>query len=156
MPGLLNEERLSWKGTSLEKLSNLLLRVYNRDKIPPLFYTPYQFTLPILQALYFRLENFGPDIKVEPNKESAVLRAVNPRRRRLAFHKSVRAIGYYSWEPETRLFLVRRMFPTYFDFLSVSHIPEGWGASSVMLNELRERLRDENSQIRNGSFFTVF
>src|SRR6476661_3886062 len=155
MAGLLNKARLSWKGSSLEKLSRLLLRVYKRGNIPPLFYTPYQFTLPILQALYFRLGNFGPDVKFESQNETSLLKGVNPNNREQALNKPVRAIGYYSWEPETRVFLVRRMFPTYFDFLSVSHIPEGWGASSVMLNELRKSLAKGSNRVRNGHFFTV-
>src|SRR5207253_11036438 len=80
------------------------------------------------------------------------LKARNPKSRSLAFKTSLRAIAYFSWEPESRVFLVRRVFPTYFDFLSVSHIPEGWGVSSIMLKSLQQEF-DKKTDVVNGSFF---
>lgn len=59
------------------------------------------------------------------------------RRRRLLCARS----PYFSWERAAQAFLTRRVFPTYFDFLSYSHVPAGWGALGVMLKELEEQRR---------------
>jgi hypothetical protein len=117
-------------------------------------YTPYQFTIPLLQALYFQFEKAGKKLDAEINKNirEGVLKANNPKSRRSAFKTSLRAIAYLSWEAESRAFLVRRVFPTYFDFLSVSHIPEGWGVSSIMLGLLQDDF-DDQIPVVNGSFF---
>jgi hypothetical protein len=117
------------------------------------FYTPYQFTLPILQALYFQLDGHGTDVQLD-KIEDGELRASNPVSRASARTTQLRAIAYFSWEAESRVFLVRRVFPTYFDFLSVSQIPEGWGVSSIMLEQLQEEFDNKRTpDVENGSFF---
>jgi hypothetical protein len=128
------------------------------------FYTPYQFTLPILQSLYLLFEpNEDSRLKVSlEDIRKAVLKATNPSPREGAMTTALRAIAYLSWEPESRLFLIRRVYPTFFDFLSVSHIPEGWGVSSKILDSLKDELdqierarleRKRLPKIVNGSFF---
>lgn len=169
MPGL-NLEKLAWDG-NLVDVSRCLLEVYKSEPEtlssgaawPSSFYTPYQFLLPILQSLYHKLVEAAGEIRLfktiyEPEIEivrRGNLRAVNPESRDNALSTSLRAVAYYSWEPGNRLFLVRRVFPTYFDFLSISHIPEGWGASSLMLEQLKKHLTAENG-VYNGSFYADF
>jgi hypothetical protein len=118
---------------------------------------PYQFTLPILQTLYFQFEKKDKGVKKEnilTSVREGKLRVLNPSSRSSALTTSLRAIAYLSWEPESRIFLIRRVFPTYFDFLSVSHIPEGWGVSSIMLESLQDEFEEnETPDVENGSFF---
>lgn len=158
MPGLISN-KIEWEHSTVQRVTDVMIEKYDGILANTVdaqgafsaFYTPYQFTLPILQALYYLFEKNGDDVKVE-NILGGELKALNPARRDLAFDTSLRAIAYFSWEPESRVFLVRRVFPTYFDFLSVSHIPEGWGVSSVMLSSLQTRF-DKGTDVVNGSFF---
>lgn len=160
MPGL-NSNNIEWNNSSVRLVAEDMLAKYkqisqgpaNGDKFAAL-YTPYQFTIPLLQALYFQFEKAGEELEaeIEKNMRDGVLKANNPKSRELAFNTSLRAIAYLSWEAESRAFLVRRVFPTYFDFLSVSHIPEGWGVSSIMLERLQKNFDDEIPVV-NGSFF---
>jgi hypothetical protein len=48
----------------------------------------------------------------------------------------VRAIAYFSWEESSRVFLARRVYPTFFNFLSYSQCPERWGAAGNTLGRL--------------------
>jgi hypothetical protein len=106
-----------------------------------------------LQALYFQFEKQGYNVELD-DIEKGLLKANNPRDRTSGLTTSLRAIAYLSWEPESRIFLIRRVFPTYFDFLSVSHIPEGWGVSSKMLTSLQGKLENNKTpEVENGSFF---
>lgn len=61
----------------------------------------------------------------------------------------LRAVAYFSWESDKRSFLARRVFPPYFDFLSYSHVPAGWGALGIMLDEL-------TSAVANGTTIPAF
>jgi hypothetical protein len=116
--------------------------------------TPYQFTLPILQTLYLLFEPNEKTPKVKLGDiQDAVLKATNPSPREEALKTALRAIAYLSWEPESRLFLIRRVYPTFFDFLSVSHIPEGWGVSSRILKLLHDKLGETPTNVVNGSFY---
>ena len=118
---------------------------------------PFQFTLLILAALYSDILHLPA--KALPMEASQPLilgaRTVTTITRAEAMEKPLRAVGYFSWERQTRMFLVRRIFPPFFDYLSTSHVPEGWGASSKMLYELREELK-KGRPVSNGSFYTVF
>jgi hypothetical protein len=164
MPGL-NSTNLDWEHSLVKRNMESMLakyrKIYELDKAGlstkefNAFYTPYQFTIPILQELYFLFEKGDKDPTVKDIEEN-VLKASNPKDRIAASNTPLRAIAYLTWEAESRVFLVRRVFPTYFDFLSVSHIPEGWGVSSIMLRELQERFRkdrSENKTLVNGRFF---
>lgn len=96
--------------------------------------TPYQFTLGAIGELYKTLQPDGattsfPGYVYEKAKAA-----------------SLRAIAYFSWERAAQVFLTRRVFPTYFDFLSYSHVPGGWGALGVMLKELEEEGRRYQKQ----------
>jgi hypothetical protein len=88
--------------------------------------TPYHFTLEVLASLYAVLAAEEP--------------AANGKRHQPPYEKAMesplRAIAYFSWERAAQVFLTRRVYPTYFDFLSYSHVPAGWGALGVMLKEL--------------------
>jgi hypothetical protein len=162
VPGL-NTSKIEWETSRVRSVITIMLEKYRAisagkatgDELDP-FYAPYQFTLPILQTLYFLFEKEDRSVKKESilaSVRDSKLRVRNPHSRRLALTTSLRAIAYLSWEPESRIFLVRRVFPTYFDFLSVSHIPEGWGVSSKMLESLQERLRDRTPVVVNGTFY---
>jgi hypothetical protein len=157
MPGL--NTKVEWNNSPLQRVMKIMLETYRglaRGVVDSerysAFYTPYQFTLPILQNLYSQYENPSGAV-VEKELEDGQLKASNPDNRQDRFETSLRAVAYLSWEPESRIFLVRRVFPTYFDFLSVSHIPEGWGVSSIMLNQLEAQFKTR-SPVGNGSFFT--
>jgi hypothetical protein len=151
--------KFKWDNSTVKQVTEILLEKYRQksdesdeDEIRA-FYTPYQFTLPILQALYFQLGGHGVTVQPEIIRKGE-LRASNPESRASARATLLRAIAYLSWEAESRVFLVRRVFPTYFDFLSVSHIPEGWGVSSIMLEKLQEEFDNKDTpEVENGSFF---
>src|SRR5581483_6646589 len=83
--------------------------------------TPFQFTLGVMERLYSSLSNS------DVNSINAEQALVNP----------IRAIAFFSWENETRVFLTRRCVPSFFGFLSYSHVPEGWGALGCALEEIR-------------------
>ena len=161
MPGLNPDriEKLEWNGSTVQDIAEILLTLYGRiysnsaveGCVSSSYYTPYQFTLPLMQALYHLFEECG----VEVDKRDCLLgqlKATNPESRDIAFHTSLRAIAYLSWEPESRVFHVRRVYPTYFDFLAVSHVPEGWGVSSIMLDALQRQFSGKTN-IENGGFF---
>ena len=171
MPGL-NSMNIEWNKSQVQLVTETMLEMYQgihaktvRGKDASPFYTPYQCMLKVLQALYFQFESRTPE-KISEEEEQrereaaekeirkGLLRPLNPDSRTSALKTSLRAIAYFSWEPESRMFLVRRVFPTYFDFLSVSHIPEGWGVSSRMLEQLQAAF-DHKESIRNGSFLKV-
>src|ERR1051325_9726362 len=125
--------------------------------------TPYQFTLLVLFAVYCSVQR---DIKVgsynacdyvdsnssEDLKRYVGLRDIVSKNTRIvnpdyneALRLPLRAIAYFSWEKERRVFLVRRVYPTHFDFLSYSHVPEGSGALGVMIDEvLAKKYRKKN------------
>jgi hypothetical protein len=94
------------------------------DGEPP---TPYHFTLEVLGSLYMALVGSG--------KPTANGRKRQPLYKK-AMASSLRAIAYFSWERTAQVFLTRRVYPVYFDFLSYSHVPAGWGALGLMLKEL--------------------
>jgi len=64
---------------------------------------------------------------------------------RLALLSPLRAIAFFSWEDRSRQFLVRRVYPTYFDFLTYSNVPEGWGALGSALREIEEGMYNEGA-----------
>ncbi|MEQ1933997.1 MAG: hypothetical protein ABL962_08975 [Fimbriimonadaceae bacterium] len=61
-----------------------------------------------------------------------------------AMNGPVRAVEFLSWEEETRMFLARRIYPIYFDFMSYSSCHERWGAVGHMLDAIQttELLRE--------------
>jgi hypothetical protein len=153
----LNSTNIEWNNSRVKRYIETMLSVYQGihegKDAPTAYYIPFQITLHVLQALYFQFET---EMEEEVNEQEIIagllagkLTSKNPESRAAALNTSLRAIAYFSWEPESRLFLVRRVFPTYFDFLSVSHIPEGWGVSSVMLKRLQGEFG--KSGFRNGS-----
>src|SRR5947209_1679400 len=95
----------------------------NIDAAPP---TPFHFTLLVLQALYTRLQRDGTDASSIRNPPIEDARRTE-----------LRAIAYFSWHSEDRMFLARRVYPTYFDFLTYSHVPEGWGALGLLTESFR-------------------
>lgn len=125
--------------------------------------TPYQFTLPVMFGLYCHLQGSvkfrkGQIGKIHSASDYVQSGSHKLQEKYLLFaetlndghppkpiswhqtHKLVplRAIAYFSWEGERRCFLARRVFPTYFDFLSYSYVPEGWGALGMMLRDIVE------------------
>jgi len=130
------------------------------DKVHP---TPYQFTLSVMFGVYCCLQGnvrigsrhartyvaSGPGKK--SNQCPSLERFLAKRKRipnpahKTALRQPLRAIAYFSWEADRRVFLVRRVYPTIFDFLSYSHVPEGWGALGVMTEEiLAKKYRNES------------
>ena len=124
---------------------------------------PFQFTLPILSALYLDINGMGDtgdteevneDIQcyitnLSSNGESEPSRLFSPPAPDwdVSCNQNLRAIIYFSWEEERRVFLVRRTYPYHFDFLSYSHCPAGWGSLGRMLEELDNRADDSEHSI---------
>ncbi len=161
----------TWKGSDAYLVTERLLEHYK--KLAPWnqkakrddcrwnsYYTPYQFLFPIMQEVYVAIEgpeNCSPkreEWKTKRKKDPIDLHAHNPNPREVAWKRRLRAVVYLSWEPDRRHFLIRRVFPTYFDFLSISYVPEGWGASARMIKELKDR-RSKGRQVKNGDFYSV-
>ncbi len=130
---------------------------------PSFSITPYQFTLPVMFGLYCHLQGSvkfrkGQAGKIHPASDyvqsdshkrqekyrlfaDAISDGHPPKP--ISYHQihklaPLRALGYFSWEEERRCFLTRRVFPTNFDFLSYSYVPEGWGALGLMLKDVVE------------------
>jgi hypothetical protein len=160
VPGL-NSTNIDWNTSWVKWYIGEMLDVYknatNSNPAPNAYYIPYQITLHVLQALYFQFEpamegTRGNEQEIIAKLRRGEITSKNPENREAALRTSLRAIAYFSWEPESRLFLVRRVYPSYFDFLSVSHIPEGWGVSSIMLRDLQNEFRNG---LTNGFFVPV-
>ncbi len=114
---------------------------------------PFQFSLPIMAAMYL---DFCGDTEVCSKLRTKVgssfcevvsqglvngtpWRAIDPlydNDHREPEQTPIRAIAYFSWEESSRIFLARRVFPSFFNFLSYSHCPERWGALGLTVLEL--------------------
>ena len=94
---------------------------------PPL---PYQFTIKVMRSLYSKLM---PDVLAGDGSSAA-----DPANFDAASIAELRAIAYFSWHNERKLFVTRRVFPTYFDFFSLSSVDEGWGALGELLQDITE------------------
>lgn len=138
-----------------------VIRLYKRiiidlgQKLKPT--SPFQFTLPIMTALYCdicgesapqKIKDFVDGLLVDKSKIQ--YRAQDPELE-YAKQSPLRALAYFSWEEASRLFLARRVYPTYFDFLSYSHCHEGWGALGTML----EQLESEPKEYISSKVYTV-
>ena len=104
------------------------------DGRPP---TPYQFTMPIMANIYKELlpsvagslvliKGDGKLLAAPPAPENVIA----------AGAAQLRAIAYFSWHGGRRLFATRRVYPSYFDFLSLSYVDEGWGALGELLAKI--------------------
>lgn len=115
----------------LKKLESYIKKqpaIKNERPRPP---TPYHFTLQVLRDVYALLQKH---IKLEGKKD----KRGNPKKYAQAREAALRAVAYFSWEDSSRVFLARRVYPTYFDFLSYSQVPVGWGALGLMADEFRK------------------
>lgn len=81
---------------------------------------PFQFTLAVMDDIYNSMA--GEEVRTLEQ----------------ALRSGVRAIAFFSWENETRVFLTRRCVPRFFGFLSYSHVPYGWGALGCALCEIED------------------
>jgi hypothetical protein len=99
--------------------------------------TPYHFTLEASASLYTVLMDGEPSANGKRQQPSYAKAMASP----------LRAVAYFSWERAAQVFLTRRVYPTYFDFLSYSHVPAGWGAMGVMLKELELKGRGYKNQV---------
>jgi hypothetical protein len=90
---------------------------------------PYQFTLTALCRVYKFLAPWpeGSD-KFKFDQPSPEAAKDSP----------LKAAAFFSWESDSKIFLTRRVFPTFFGFLSYSHVPKGWGALGLALKEISE------------------
>jgi hypothetical protein len=160
-----------WNTCATAAVAEVLLEAYARvpawddAEADPLgiwdsFYTPYQFTLLLMQSLYESLLGPQEGLRVKPvdvpnirqqlrSGQDIKLIGLNPHPRHRASQQRLLAIAFYSWESDRRHFLNRRVYPTYFDFLSISHVPQGWGASARMLLDLRSAMAN-GAAVRNG------
>ena len=93
-------------------------------------FVPYQYTLGVMCGLYHLLQT---DVPRERGRASIQ----DPESIRLAKEVPLRAIAYFSWEAERHEFLIRRVYPRYFDFISYSSVPVPWGALGVMYDKYR-------------------
>jgi hypothetical protein len=116
-------------------LHNLILG--GASTAPP---TPYHFTLVALRNIYITL------LGEEPVEQSSIWQPAYEN----AKASPLRAIAYFSWEKAAQMFLTRRVYPMYFDFLSYSHVPAGWGALGVMLKELDREGRRYKDRVYTG------
>lgn len=105
---------------------------------PPL---PYQFTIRVMRYLYSKLM---PDVLTDGDKSAA-----DPSNFDAASKAELRAVAYFSWHNERKLFVTRRVFPTYFDFFSLSYVDEGWGALGELLQDITD------SKIKADRLFTL-
>jgi hypothetical protein len=94
---------------------------------PPI---PYQFTIQVMRHLYSELL---PNVLTDDGGSAA-----DPSNFDAASTAELRAIAYFSWHNERKLFVTRRVFPNYFDFFSLSYVDEGWGALGELLQDITE------------------
>lgn len=126
--------------------------------------TPYQFTMPVMAWLYTKLQPhvYRPDERLDvPSSDNSVNKTtaryvlystddtpraspLNPADADAASDAPIRAIGYFSWHNERKLFVTRRVYPTYFDFFSLSFVDEGWGALGELLYHIRKKETNDN------------
>lgn len=118
---------------------------------------PFQFSLCMCAAMYRDLLGEDFDVRKGSYKESEsssmafsrILEGDPPRLNfpdpfypKRAKSTSIRAVEFLTWEEATRVFLARRIYPIYFDFLSYSSCHEGWGAVGHMLTQLQMDPKD--------------
>lgn len=94
--------------------------------------TLYQFSLHVLCRIYYWLENSIENVN---DNEPIPIPVPQPTDEKIQY-SSLRAVAYFSWEKERHTFLIRRVYPISFDFLSYSHVPDGWGALGKMRAEI--------------------
>lgn len=120
--------------------------------------TPFQFSLFVMFGLYSHLQGklvgmrsgmAGDYVERHHFNDVVANKQVPLPDYKSAMRTPVRAIAYCSWEKERRSFLIRRVYPTYFDFLSYSHVPEGWGALGVMMKEASQKNYDGFSVVED-------
>src|SRR5882724_2376833 len=92
----------------------IIAQVETRTGTPPP--TPYHFALLVMRDIYRALQ---------PHVRYFEQSSLNPQFFEDAMNTGLRAIAYFSWHCDTKVFLTRRVYPTYFDFLTYSHVPEG-------------------------------
>lgn len=121
--------------------------------------SPYQFTLPVMAALWHDLMGEGSVFmegeypwwrKERRESECSTSQDVRQGARRietpavnlnpssppsLEDEVEVRAIAFFSWEPDSRQFLVRRAWPHHFHIISYSSVFAGWGSLGRMVEE---------------------
>jgi hypothetical protein len=149
-------------------LPNIIAPLYEADlkrRIPnKLWNAPFQFTIPLMGGMWYDLQRcWMKQVEVShwklQNNHNCVndmllilqssqirwgmldpdLEATDTSGKKIALKCPVRAIAYFSWEESGRVFLARRVYPTFFNFLSYSHCPERWGALGRMMKELKEK-----------------
>jgi hypothetical protein len=142
--------RIAWHNLPDETTSHHILEIalpYRGDgRMPPP--APYHFTLYVMFALYCHIQGYvriKSGCAADHGQVLSIFEDIvrekhvpNPVSYDQALKTPLRALAYFSWERERRVFLVRRVYPTFFDFLSYSHVPEGWGAVGKMLNQVLE------------------
>ena len=134
-----------YKPSSTDSLSLKIAPRYEADLnsriSEKLWNAPFQFTIPLMGAMWFDLQeqwikenaeswqfqNNGthtvckmPDLfagegarwgSLDPD-----LKATDESKKKLALKCPIRAIAYFSWEESGRVFLTRRVYPTFFNF----------------------------------------
>lgn len=132
MPAKRTAARVNWMsfpdGTAVAGMTAAAREEAEKSKSgPPL---PYQFTIKVMRTLYSKLM---PNVLAEDGSSAA-----DPEDFDAASKAELRAIAYFSWHNERKLFVTRRVFPTYFDFFSLSYVDEGWGALGELLQDISE------------------
>ena len=94
-----------------------------REKPP----VPYQFTRTVMAG---SLRCIDADVVTDDGP------GTDPTNYGAASDSDLRAIAYFSWHNERKLFITRRVFPIYFDFFSLSYVDEGWGALGELLQDM--------------------
>lgn len=145
-----NPTEWEFRYTWASKVGKSLLDHYagRQDDENEKWIAPFQFTLPMCAAIYS--DFISTDFKVrgqEGSNDSASfilqqkaakinnLNFPDPKHPDWAMRTPIRAVEFLSWEEATRVFLARRIYPIYFDFLSYSSCHERWGAVGHMLEE---------------------
>jgi len=99
---------------------------------------PFQFTLTVMSALMVDLVGVNVDTSHDPwIDEQGKLR---PRPKTPPSTKSnsfFEAIGFFTWEPNSNQFLVRRFWPTEFKGIPYSSVATPWGVLGKMLEDLK-------------------
>lgn len=104
---------------------------------------PFQFTLPVMAALWHDLvgedSGYGKYTRGAWWKKGKAVVNFQPRSPDPFDDKAtpIRAIAFFSWEPSSRQFLIRRAYPHRFHLIPYSSVFSPWGSLGRMLDDLK-------------------
>ncbi|MEX0813149.1 MAG: hypothetical protein WD048_13100 [Chitinophagales bacterium] len=139
-------DKLGTKTT--QELKKVLSKVKSRLDIQEEV-TPYQFLFPILSSIYYQIQNQhnkDAEISIKDSIENfintedqnIIFKALQKGIKRIdSNNNETIALAYFSWSGSNRLFLARRVFPTYYDFITYSQCPDSWGVLGELAREIR-------------------